>query len=511
MKKLHLFVWAALGAVMFVSGCSDHSSPVGPGIDHGQNGQKASAQRQFVWNAMNYWYFWQADVPKLADNHKYFSSDQAFQKYLSSFNSSKALFSDLQDTAKDRFSFFIPNYKKYNNENKGIYAALGFNYGYVYFKNINTLLGYVQYIEPGSPADSVGLKRGDIFTKVDGTKLTLSNYQDILRSNAAHTLTLAHIKNNTIFTTDSTVTVQSKRLTEDPIFHHAVIDTDGTKIGYLVYNAFHANSHKELNKVFGTFKSKGIQTLILDLRYNGGGALVTARVLGSMISGRGSSDEFAELSFNKKRSARNDTSVNFLDKVPIINSEGDFDINAQGDYANTMPMNKLSINHVYILITQGTASASEALINALKAYMNVTLIGTKTIGKNHGEFTLYDEDPPYTDVDKANPDTKFALSPMIFEITNKNHNQYPDGFKPDDKVDEINYLDDLPPLGSPKDPLVGKALSLITGHPAMMKQQARLSGRLSNRVLIKDSRDLRLHGKAMYIDPNILHLKVSRH
>jgi hypothetical protein len=232
-----------------------------------------------------------------------------------------------------------------------------------------------------------------------------------------------------------------------------------------------------------------------------------------MISGRGSSDEFAELTFNKKRSAQNDT-VNFLEKVPIVNSKGTFDRNPDGGYATTIPMNKLSINHIYILTTQGTASASEALINALKPVMNVTLIGTKTIGKNHGEFTLYDEEAPYTDKDKANPDTKFALSPMIFQITNKNHHQYPNGFKPDYKVDEVNFLDHLPPLGSLKDPLVSKAISLITGtgHAGPFKSQARLSAAsVSNRILIKDSRDLRLHGGGLYIDAQMLKLKKFQH
>src|SRR5699024_2177901 len=101
--------------------------------------------------------------------------------------------------------------------------------------------------------------------------------------------------------------------------------------------------------------------------------------------------------------------------------------------------------------------------------------GSTTIGKNHGEFTLYDEDPPYTDMDKANPDTKFALSPMIFEITNKNHNQYSDGFAPDIKIREVDHLENLPPLGSFKDPLVSKAISQITGRTAAGKARLQAS------------------------------------
>ena len=513
MKKLIFFHGLLLSLLILLAGC-DNSSPTGSGT----SSSPASGQRQFVWNAMNYWYYWQSDVPELADNHQHFSSDQAFQDYLKGFANPDSLFQSLRYKPGnvDQFSYFIPDYKKYNNQNKGIYAALGFNYGYVVLADHYTVIGYVQYIVPGSPADSAGLKRGTVFWKVDGNKLNVNNYQQYLRDDQSpHTLTLAKVQNNTIVQTDSTVTIQSRKLTEDPVFYHTVIDTSNTKIGYLVYNAFQTNSHKELNKVFGTFASKGINTLILDLRYNGGGSLLTSEVLGSMISGKGPSDEFAELSYNSKRSSLN-SKIYFLNKVPIANSSGTFDTNSQGDYTNTIPMNKLSINNVYILISQSTASASEALINALKPYMNVTLVGTKTIGKNHGEITLYDEPkdaatPPYTDVNKANPNTKFALAPLIFKITNKNHNDYPNGFKPDIKVDEVNYLGNLPPLGSLKDPLVSKAISQITGGQtttaqsrANLTRQGRFQG-----TFLKDNRDLRPHGKEMNI-PSVMLKKIAQ-
>ncbi len=488
MKKATFLWWFIVAAAIMLGGCSENS-PSGPG----EGGKQASEQRHFVWNAMNFWYYWQADVPQLADNHRYFKGDQAFESYLRGFANPDSLFQSLL-YKKDRFSYFIPNYKTFNNQSEGKFTGPGFAYGYVRIANSPRIFGYVQYIVPDSPADKAGLKRGDIFMKVDGTALSLQNYQGALSGQSSYTLTLGKIKGNSIASTDSTITIQTAHFTKDPVFHHTVIDTDGTKIGYLVYNAFHTNRYKELNNVFGTFKAKGISALILDLRYDGGGALMTAQLLGGMISGEDSLNEFAKLKFNDKRSAQ-DTTVGFLNDVPVIND--------QGKEINTIPMNSLSINQVYILIGRGTASASEALISGLKPYMNVTLVGDTTIGKNHGEYILYDNPPFYIGKKGANPKTKFAIVPMAFKITNKNHLDYSSGFAPDYEVDEISYLNHLPPLGSPKDPLASKAISLILGKSGAVQPQARLLQPHFNGELIKDSRNLRPQGNMMYLLPGM--------
>src|SRR5699024_11143333 len=141
--------------------------------------------------------------------------------------------------------------------------------------------------------------------------------------NKAHDLTLAHIDTSSgtlSFQEDSTVTIASRKVTEHPVYEAQVIDTSGTKIGYLMYNAFQGNSHQRLNEVFNDFKSDGIEQLVLDLRYNGGGSVLTSQLLSSLISGLSSSDEFAKFTYNSKRSQKEE-SVYFLDEVPIQNDD----------------------------------------------------------------------------------------------------------------------------------------------------------------------------------------------
>src|SRR5699024_1030164 len=104
-----------------VQSCKDNPSSPEPS-------EEASAEKQFVWNAMNYWYYWQDDVSDLADS---FDDDStAFQQYLKGYSDAEALYDDLK-FRDDRFSFFVDDYEEYLQERSGVHAALGFNYGFI--------------------------------------------------------------------------------------------------------------------------------------------------------------------------------------------------------------------------------------------------------------------------------------------------------------------------------------------------------------------------------------------
>lgn len=472
------FIYACLfGALALTSwSCKDNSTSPEPEIE------EASAEKQFVWNAMNYWYFWQTDVPDLADDR--FSDDQAFQNYLMDFTDEEALFNELVYEQVDDFSFFIEDYVEFQQSQQGISESFGYEFGLVCIEDpCSDILGYVQYVLPNSPAKGAGLQRGDLFTRVDGTQLTNTNFQDLLFGTTSYVLGLAKIENNTISNTGETVSLQAVTLQENPVFLSRIIEKNGAKIGYLVYNAFRSNFHRELNEVFGTFAAAGIDELVVDLRYNGGGAVVSSAVLAGMISGLDDTNEFARFTFNNKRSDNNQ-SFPIFNMVPL---EDDTEI----------AMNQLSLNQVYFLTGRGTASASEALINGLEPYMNVFLVGRQTVGKDEGSLTLYDAPVPYTNQENANPSHKRAIQPIILKIVNTEGRDYPQGFLPDEEVNEINFLENLPPLGNEMEPLLAKALERITGAPmAKAKPSEAIQG-----YLLMDSRDLRTHGKEMYLLP----------
>jgi len=515
--------------VLTLAGCKDSPSSNNPTPPHAE---KPSDKNKFVWDAMNYWYFWQDEVPKLADSFE--EETDEFRGFLNSYTGSEAakdLFGDLQ-YKDDRFSFFVDDYEEYLEARKGIHAAMGFNYGFIGFENSNKIVGYAGYVIPDSPAEKAGLERLDLFTKVDGTALNGSNYAELLTDDKAHELTMAHIVEHSdgsiSFQEDSTITVASDRVDENPVFKYKVIDNNGSKIGYLVYNAFQRDSHKELNNVFEKFKSENIDQLVLDLRYNGGGAVITSQVLASLIANEGCSAVFANYKYNPKRTDQ-DKVLYFFDEVPIQDEDEEFiykdhnNWNKCLDYSNTEPMNHLSLNQLYVLVSNSTASASEALINGLRPYIDITIIGTETVGKDQAALLLFDAPEPYTDEEQANDDKK-AIQPIIAKFKNADDNGYPHSaqievsnnevinyhnFKPkeENKVDEITpvNLQRKPLLGDPDEPLLARAIALITGQPAKSRMSFRSVGSVMHKLKTRNGiQQLRPHGNNMYIEPSIV-------
>jgi len=484
MKK-SIIISVLLLTAFTIWGCSDSTSP-------GSAIEEASSERQFIWDAMNFWYFWQENVAELADNKTFFDDEQAFQNYLMGFSSSRALFDDLQ-FEQDDFSFFIDNFEEFQQSRQGISKDFGFNFGLVQQNSQGDVFGYVQFVLPDSPADDAGLTRGDVFTGINGTRLTVNNFSEVL-SGDSYELIMAEFIEGEISETGETIQVNAVVLQEDPIFLSKIIDTGTSKVGYLVYNAYRTNSHQDLNDVFGTFQSENIDELVVDVRYNGGGALVTSTALSTMISGLGDSELFAEFTFNSKRSGQNQT-IDFMDELPVFNDEG--------SQESEVPINTLSLNRVFVLTGFGTASASETMINGIDPFMEVILIGRQTVGKDEGSITLFDSPSPFTDDDNANPDHKTAIQPIVLKIVNSLGQDYPDGFTPDFPVNEINFLQTngtLPVLGDENEPLLSKALEVINGEP-VAKTTAANSLLYPEFEMIGDSRDLVQFGKEMYLLP----------
>ena len=458
MKLIKILVTITL-SLFWIASCSDSNTT---GTDSNIN--EASDQRQFVWESMNYWYLYQDEVPELADNKSFFSDDQAFQDFLRGFDDTETLFNSLL-FEEDEFSFFIEDFEEFTfgdfvsmtNERPGF----GFEFGLIQFSGSNNVFGYVQFVQSDTPADTAGLTRGDLFTEINGTQLTVNNFRSLLSADS-YELTLAEIENGSVVPTGETPLIEKAPIVDDPIFLYKVLDGGNTKVGYLMYNSFQSNSHEELNTIFADFEADGIDDMVIDLRYNGGGALLTSTAISTMISGLGGSEIYAALSFNEKRTAQNDT-ITFMDELPTFDDDG--------KRISTIPINKLSMDRVFVLTGRQTASASEALINGLRPFLDVVLVGLQTVGKDEGSITLYDAPVPFTNRDAANPDHKVALQPIVFKDVNADGEGFGDGFIPDFEVNELDALANLPPLGDPDDPLLGQALERINASDILVKSR----------------------------------------
>jgi hypothetical protein len=126
------------------------------------------------------------------------------------------------------------------------------------------------------------------------------------------------------------------------------------------------------------------------------------------------------------------------------------------------------LQKVYFIISEATASASELIINGMRPYIDVRLVGTKTVGKQVGSVTLYDSDTFGRNGANLNVNHTYAIQPIVLEIKNANSENNPEGYIADDYLPE-NFgredgIIDLGVLGFKTDPLLNAAItSIIAG------------------------------------------------
>lgn len=452
--------WIALIVLIAFVSCNQ-DEPAGPptAVDNEIN--------EFVWGGLNSWYFWQNEVTDLQDDR--FGSLDEKNKFLNQYTNPAELFEALL-WENDRFSWIVDDYVALQNSFQGVSRSFGFDYNLVRIQDTDSVLGYVTYTLPSTDAMGQGIARGDVFYGIDGTAMNLDNFSTLL-SQENITLNFADRSSGSWQDNGRSVSLSAVNITENPVHHTEVIEIEGIKVGYIVYNQFVHTQHRALNNAFGELVAAGATELVLDLRYNPGGSVFTALLLGGMIYRQGTENTvFSKLIYNAKQSARN-VDFPFLTELSVL--DADFNI------TSTEQMNRLSLNRVYVLTGRGTASASELIINGLEPYMDVIQIGTFTRGKNEGSVTLYDApNSDFRDVSGANPSHLWAMQPIVSKIANsEGFGSYEDGLAPDYEIDEVSFFDELRPLGNPEEQLLKIALDDITGVGSIGRRAAIPSNR----------------------------------
>lgn len=240
-----------------------------------------------------------------------------------------------------------------------------------------------------------------------------------------------------------------RSVTEKAVYKKGFITLAGHKVAYLAYNSFTAGTaenSEEYNDELRTFSrqcmQEGIDNFVLDLRYNAGGEMECVQLLADILVPADKLESpFAFLQYNDKQSAKNRDLI--LDSQLL-----------QGGV-------NLNLSKVYIITSGTTAGAAEMLINCLKPYMTVILIGQSTKGEYVATETF------------INPKYPWAVRPVVCEVFNsEGEADYSTGFKPDISVNESSYLPYYLPLGSPYEILLNTALGVITGAIELPEPQA---------------------------------------
>lgn len=317
---------------------------------------------------------------------------------------------------------------------------------------------YIRFVEPGSPAAAAGLTRGMKIVEMNGVPATTSSEELKSMLEASSLSLLVQNKVGSLLP----VSINRASYTASPVLKASILDAGSKKVAYIALARFSetANAQGALQQAFSSFGNKGISNLVIDLRYNAGGYVETAQYLANLAAPASIN---AQVMYTEHYN-------NLLQqgKAPILKQIPYLDANRQPVYVNGRPATYADadytvkgntyrfdkkgdlngIRSVVFIVSGSTASASEQLINCLKPYVDVKLVGSTTYGKPVGFFGIG------IDV--------YTAYLAQFRIRNaRDEGDYYAGFTPDfPAMDDVTH-----DFGDPEENCLQQALQYISRSP----------------------------------------------
>ncbi|MCI8444138.1 MAG: S41 family peptidase [Clostridia bacterium] len=211
----------------------------------------------------------------------------------------------------------------------------------------DTEAGKIMVLSPikGSPAEKAGILPGDLIISVDGVQYTaeeMSVASNKIKGEAGSTVKIEILRG----TETKSFELKRENIKVNPV-EGKVLEN---KIGYIEFSSFDEGTAKEFKAKYEELEKQGIQSLIIDLRNNGGGIVDEALEIADYI----------------------------LEKDDVILYEVDKNNNEEIEKSENHPIIDLPI---ILLTNENTASSSEILAGALKDHGKAKIVGTKTYGK----------------------------------------------------------------------------------------------------------------------------------
>jgi carboxyl-terminal processing protease len=279
----------------------------------------------------------------------------------------------------------------------------------------------ISWVHEGSAAGRAGLDRGALIIGVNGRDVEQLSPAE-LGAELAEDVVVHQIRELDGSVHDVELRQGDVEITS--VKSVTVLDSPLGPVGYLMFTTFVRPGEEELKAAFTQFRDAGVRSLVIDLRYNGGGLLSTAALLGSLIEASAAGQPLIVETYNDLHTDMN------RERLLVTTPEA------------------VDVERVVFLTTGRTASASEQVINGLAPYVDVHVVGGRTLGKPVGADSW--------------SHCGYSIVPITFHSLNVDGaGDYFNGIQPECEVPD----DLLHRLGDPEEAQLNAALRVLQGAP----------------------------------------------
>ena len=388
------------------------------------------ARQNFAFATLKEWYLFYDTLPSSLDPAPYTTVGDYID----------ALTATARAQGHDRYFTYLTSIAQ-ENAYYASGASAGFGVRLTYDTSSNRV--FVAEAFENTAASAAGIDRGTEILGIGATPSTVQSVSSIIAASGTAGITTA-LGDSTAGVTRTlqltgtggtrTVTIAKTDYSLDPVsarYGAKTITDNGRKVGYLNLRTFITSAEPELRTAFDNFRSQGITNFVIDLRYNGGGLISTAELMGDLMGGnRSTRDVFDNVTWRPEKSSNNSTKF--------------FSPQSQS----------VSPVKIAFIGTGGTASASELVMNGFIPFYgtNEALVGTNTYGKPVGQ----------TAIDNAPCDDRVRV--IAFSLRNgANSDAYYNGLASSVKV-TCKAPDDLThAFGDPSEASLRQALDYLNG------------------------------------------------
>ncbi|HEY0131502.1 MAG TPA: S41 family peptidase [Allosphingosinicella sp.] len=325
-----------------------------------------TARKEWAASVLKEWYLFPETLPANLNPAAY----STVEDYID------ALTATARAQRRDRFFTFLTSIQE-DNAFFSSGSSAGFGVRFSYDTGQNRV--FVAEAYEGAPALAAGIDRGTELLAIGTSAGNLQLVSALMASggpqavsnalgpSTAGTTRVLRISNASgtrevsVSKTDYTLTPVSNR------YGAKIIDDGGRRAGYVNLRTFIDTADPALRNAFASFKAAGVTDIIVDVRYNGGGLVSIANLIGDLMGAdRSPSDVLSFTTFRPEKSSNNST--RFFQPKP----------------------QSIAPTRVAFIGTTGSASASELIINAFIPYLHnrAALVGTNTYGKPVGQIAL---------------------------------------------------------------------------------------------------------------------------